>query len=72
MSSDQSRRLKDKTTTDVAKAQIEADLDATREKTARLREQRLRIKAGQDAAVQNPSKPIKRRSRANSINKEGE
>ncbi len=57
------RRLKEKTTTEVAMAQIGADLDAARNKTARLREQRLTKEAEDKAAAERQLKP-KRRSRS--------
>ncbi len=65
------RRQKEKTTSEVAMGQIEADLDTARNKTARLREQRLTKEAEDKAAAKSEPKPAKGRSRAK-ISREGE
>jgi hypothetical protein len=66
------RRRKDEATTEVAKAQIGADLEAARNKTVRLREQRLRRDVQDKAGAEGEPKPAKRRSRSKNIVREGE
>lgn len=54
------RRRRDEATTEMAKAQIEADLEAALNKTARLREQRLIQDAQDKAAAEGEPKPAQR------------